>query len=187
MIYLSKGIPIMKTPAAGVSVSHCGRLHKLTGEQAALWQDVQYRVVHVSDPLQADALRAMSDLGIIECGENNDDSALFRILTNCAICPVHVRRQPSILTGQERSLLRWIRRAGLRLTMAELVFLVEHGIKPVSGLLGEDNRQPLTEIIYTTETIPDGILEVLMEAAAVRDAVVQSVLGLLRKKKIYLI
>ena len=186
MIYLSKGIPILKQTKTDLSVSYCGRLHKLTGEQSALWLGGQHGPGDVSGPGQTEALRTMAELGIIEYTDN-DDSALFRLLTNCVICPVRVKRKPALLNRRERYLWRWIRLAGLRLTIAELVFLAEQEIKPVPELLGEGNRQPLTEMIYTTETIPDGILESLMEAASARDAVVHAVLGLLRKKKIYLI
>jgi len=98
-----------------------------------------------------------------------------------------VKTSPAILSRPERRVLQWIRWAGLRLTIAELTLLAERGLGPVPALLGEQNRQALTEAIYTTETICDGILETLMEKSPVRDDTVLAVLGLLRKKKIYLI
>ncbi|MDR1704708.1 MAG: hypothetical protein LBS19_08490 [Clostridiales bacterium] len=87
----------------------------------------------------------------------------------------------------ERVIWRWIRNAGLRLTIAELTLITERGIKPVRSLLGEGNRQPLTEEIYTTDTISDGILESMMEKSPARDETVHAVLGLLAKKKIYIV
>ena len=54
-------------------------------------------------------------------------------------------------------------------------------------LLGPANRQALVETIYSTETIADGILEARMEEAYARDEVVTAVLGLLRKRRIFLI
>jgi len=187
MIYLSKGIPILKQAKEDLSVSHCGKLHKLTGEQATLWLSSQNLPGYTSDPEQIITLRSMVTLGIIEYAESEDDAALFRLLTNCTICPVRVNRKPALLNRRERYLWRWLRMAGLRLTMAELVFLAEKEIKTAPELLGESNRQQLTEMIYTTVTIHDSILESLMEAALARDAVVKAILGLLRKKKIYLI
>ncbi len=71
--------------------------------------------------------------------------------------------------------------------MAELTLLLERGVAPVPELLGAENRQALTEVLYTTDTIADGILETLMEKSPARDAAVRAVLGLLRKKKVYLI
>ena len=83
--------------------------------------------------------------------------------------------------------MKWIREAGLRLTMAELVFLLEHAIAPLPPLLGPDNRQSLTERIYTQENIFDNILETQMEHAAARDEVVDALLRLLEKRRILLL
>ena len=60
--------------------------------------------------------------------------------------------------------------------------LIENGIKPTQDLLYTDNRQRLIERIYTVDTIADNLLETRMEAAECRDAVVQSLLRLLKKK-----
>ena len=68
--------------------------------------------------------------------------------------------------------------------MAELVFLEEHGVKPVPELLGEENSQALTEAIYTQENIQDHILEAQMEHAFCRDRMVKAVLGLLKKRRV---
>ena len=78
-------------------------------------------------------------------------------------------------------------RERLRLTTAELVFLTEHHVAPQINLLGDRNRQNLTETIYTQETIFDNILEAQMEHAAVRDEVVSALLRLLKKKRILLL
>ena len=129
----------------------------------------------------------MANLGIIESGGGESGAAFFRLLTNCVICPASGKFAPSLLSRTERRLWKWITRAGLRLTIAELTFLTERGIKPTAALLGPDNRQALTEAIYTAETIQDGILETLMESSPSRDATVDAVLMLLKKKKIFLI
>lgn len=60
-------------------------------------------------------------------------------------------------------------------------------MQPTPALLGEDGRQRLTEMIYFAETIPDGILETLMERSPARDAVVTNLLGLLRTRRLLLI
>ena len=54
-------------------------------------------------------------------------------------------------------------------------------------LLGEENRQALTETIYTQETIFDNVLEAQMERASCREEMVRAVLGLLKKKRIVLL
>ena len=58
---------------------------------------------------------------------------------------------------------------------------------PTDDLLGERNRQSLTDRIYTQETIFDNILEAQMEHAAARDEVVDALLRLLEKRRILLL
>jgi hypothetical protein len=187
MIYISKGIIPWKPSEGSVSVSHCGALYKLAGVQADLWLAGKYEPRHTRNPEENAALEQLAALGIAECGDGSENAAVFRLLTNSAICPVRAKTLPTLLNQDERRLWRWIRNAGLRLTMAELTLLTERGIKPEAALMGEQNRQALTESIYTTETIFDGILENLMEKSPARDGTVRAVLGLLRKKKIFLI
>ena len=186
MTYLSKGKLYRKTKQA-ISISHCGALHKLTGPKAALWLMGQYAPGHISHAEQVAELERLAELGIVECCDNEETAALFRLLANCVICPIRKRVFTVRWSPAERRLWRWLTRAGLRLTMAELTFLADRGIEPVPALLGERNRQALTEAIYTTDTITDGILETLMEKSPMRDATVQTALTLLRKKKIILI
>ena len=187
MLYISKGILPWKPKGSVVSVSHCGALHKLSGAQAEFWVLGLHRPGCTRSKEQDAAVLDLAGLGIAEFESSNDGAALFRLLTNCSICPALTRTNLAILTRMERRILRWIRRAGLRLTIAELTLLIEYGIKPIPALLGGDNRQALTEIIYSTETIFDGILETLMEKASSRNRTVKAVMGLLRKKKVFLI
>lgn len=187
MIYLSKGIMPWKTDGTDVPVSHCGALHKLTGVQAELWIDGRLRVGSTQSSEQESELKALAGLGIAECCDDTGSSATYRLLTNCSICPVRVKRPFRLLDRTERRLWHWISGAGLRLTMAEMVLLTERSIKPTLKLLGEENRQALTELIYTADTIHDGILETVMEKSPERDRAVRSVLGLLRKEQIFLI
>ena len=187
MIYLSKGVLPWKTPQTGVAVSHGGLMHNLSGVQAEMWLDGQYKPSQTQNSKQEAALKDLMGLGIAEAYPDSENTALFRILTNSSICPVKVRSVLLPLNRLERRLWIWIRKAGLRLTIAELTYLTEHNIKPVSTLLWKENRQALTEAIYTTETIFDGILENHMEKSPARDATVNTVLSLLRKKKIMLL
>lgn len=187
MIYLSKGILPWKPSGASISVSHCGMLHKLTDIQAELWLAGQHQPGYTQNAKQETALRQLAELGIVVHHDAEAPAALFRLLTNCAICPVRVKTTPSILNRSERRILMWIKQAGLMLTIAELTSLAERGIKPTAVLLGEQNRQSLTELIYTTDTIFNSILETLMESSPAQKNTVKAVLGLLHKKRIYLI
>mgnify|MGYP001201001464 FL=1 len=108
-------------------------------------------------------------------------------MTQCVLTPAKPQGARAILSARQKELLLWLTEAGLRLTTAELVFLTEHHVAPQINLLGDRNRQSLTETIYTQETIFDNILEAQMEHAAVRDEVVSALLRLLKKKRILLL
>ena len=103
----------------------------------------------------------------------------YRALTQCVLTPAKPQGVRAILSARQKELLLWLTEARLRLTTAELVFLTEHHVAPQINLLGDRNRQNLTETIYTQETIFDNILEAQMEHAAVRDEVVSALLRLL--------
>lgn len=149
--------------------------------------DRQHKPGYTQNKEQEDALNQLAKLGIVEFSDDAGDTAIFRLLTNCAICPVNVKSAPVLMSRPERQVWKWIQKAGLRLTIAELTLLSERGVKPVPALLGEQNRQELTETIYTAETIFDGTLETIMEKSRARDKTVRAVLGLLSKQNIFMI
>lgn len=83
--------------------------------------------------------------------------------------------------------MTWLREAGLVLTMAELVYLMDRKVQPELSLLGQENKQALVERIYTKDTIFDNVLENQMEHAACREETVKAVLSLLKKKYIIML
>ena len=87
----------------------------------------------------------------------------------------------------ERTVLQWLREAGLVLSMAELVYLIDRKVPIHPGFLGSNNAQRLVERIYTKDTIFDNILENQMERSKARDQTVKAILNLLRKKRIVLL
>lgn len=80
-----------------------------------------------------------------------------------------------------------IRKAGIRLSTAEIVYLYEKKIKPSKELIYKQNQRALIERIYTVDNIEDNILEVQMEKASTRDDVIDAIIGLLKKKFIILL
>ena len=116
-----------------------------------------------------------------------EPEGVYRALTQCVLVPAKAGKLRMPLNSLEIQTLLWLREAGLRLTMAELVCLHERGICPEPGLFGEKNRQALTEAIYTQQNIFDNVLEAQMEHAACREEMVRAVLGLLKKKRIVLL
>ena len=126
-------------------------------------------------------------MGLVEYEMESDALAKYRILTRCVCCAAVTSFISSRVFRLDRVVLDWLRNAGLRLSLAELIYLQENGIAPDPSLLGADNRQALVETIYTRCNIADNLLESQMEKAVCRDDVVQSILSLLRKRKIVIL
>ena len=84
-------------------------------------------------------------------------------------------------------MLRWLREAGLVLSMAELTYLIDRKVPLQADLLGNTYAQNLVERIYTRDTIGDNILEHQMERSDARELVTKTVLCLLRKKRLVLL
>lgn len=184
MIYISKGIVQENSTERNIYVGRGGQVFQLTKIEAQLWLDGRYGFYTAKNASQERALQHLYRLGLVEYEEEDTLIARYRILTRCVLCAA-ADSNVSLTVGRfESSVLNWLRNAGIRLSMAELVYLHEHHIEPAKDLLYTDNRQKLVETIYTRENIFDNILECQMEHAACRDKIVAAIMVLLKHKKI---
>ncbi len=186
MIYLSKGMVMKNSTEHLLQIARCGREYRLSGEEAALWLRGRLAFSEPESETEKRALLHLKRMGLAET-EEDTDVGRYRLLTQCICCPAACSRPETLLSRGEKEALRWLRDAGLRLTVAELVFLRERGIRPEPGYLHAENRQRLVEAIYTADTIGDSLLENLMEGAGSRDEVVRFLMGLLKKKRILIL
>lgn len=184
MIYLSKGIVCRGSTEERLTIAHCGQEFLLTGAEATAWQNGQFGIGHAKEGWPLEHLHRMD---LAEYEQEDTQLSRYRILSRCICCPGKAKGLQLPLNGAERRLFTWLTKAGLRLTPAELICLVEHDVAPSEELLYESNRQALVETIYTRDTIQDNILENRMERAAGRDAVVGHLLQLLKKKRLILL
>lgn len=188
MKYISKGVVELGSTEHILNIQRGGHTFQLTGDRARLWLNGRFGVSDAdgSNPWYVKELLHLKRIGLAEpVGEGPE--GVYRALTQCVLVPAKAGKLRAPLNPRESQTLQWLEKAGLRLTMAELVFLQEHGIVPSAELLGEENRQALTEAIYTQETIFDNVLEAQMEHASCREDMVNAVLGLLKKKRIVLL
>ena len=186
MMYLSKGLLLRKNQNA-LTVSHCGAEYDLIDERAAVWENGWQEPREAINNSQEMILCELSKNGLAETSPDTGNEAIFRILVNCTICPIEKPAFPALWSEPERRLYKWLTKAGLRLTIAELVFLNQNKTEPTNDLLGEKNRQALTEAIYNSNSISDGILESLMERSPERDSTINTVIKLLRRNVIFLV
>lgn len=182
MIYISKGLVCKGSTEELLEVTYRGHRFQLTGTLAYAWLNGRYGFARSRTFQEENALRHLIRMGLAECEDEDTSVNRYRILSRCILCPVKKKGLAGF--GMEKELLTWITKAGLRLSAAELVYLVEHQIRPTENLLYEENRQALVERIYTVDTIADNLLETQMEQATVRDAVVKTILQLLGKKRL---
>jgi hypothetical protein len=188
MNYISKGMGVKASTEDILYVTRCGGDFQLTGLQADLWLNGRFGFSELREDnrLAISALNQLKRKELVEL-DDSEEAGEYRALTQCVLTPAKNKSGGLMLSADEKWTLKWLIEAGLRLSMAELVCLREHGVNTEPELLGDKNRQALTEVIYTQENIFDNILETQMEHAAARDAVVRTVLSLLKKKRIILL
>ena len=146
MIYLSKGTVQAGATERLLFVLYCGQRFELTGETASTWLDGRFDFAEAANRREA-SVAYLANLGLVETEPANDALSRYRIATRCIFCPADTERRP-MLGRTERRILQWLEGSGIRLTVAELVYLMEHGIEPATDLLYTENRQRLIERIY---------------------------------------
>lgn len=186
MKYISIGAVMTGGTEYILDVCRGGNSFRLTGELATLWLNGRLAFATASTPTALQALEQLVKMGL---AVKTDGSVTeeYRTLTQCTLVPADRKLPYWGLTGLERTVLQWLREAGLVLSIAELTYLIDRNIPLQASLLGSNNTQRLVEHIYTRDTIYDNILENQMEQAQARNRTVDAVLGLLRKKRIILL
>lgn len=185
MIYLSKGLVCKGSTEELLDITHHGQHFTLTRQLSGLWLNGRYGFFAVKTQQERHILYQLARMGLAEYEEEETEVSKYRILARCILCPTTNEIRPwQMLKRTEKTALIWLQKAGLRLSTAELVYLLDNEILPEAHLLYEGNRQALVERLYTADTIMDGILETRMEHAKKRDEVVGVILELIRKKKV---
>ena len=184
MIYISKGIVKENSTEQRVTVCYGGGEFVLTGNEARIWLDGRYGIAQIPENAADSQIGHLHRMGLVETEYENTAVAKYRLLTKCVFVPSRNRGLGVFRSQTEKQILFWLRNAGIRLTTAELVYLIDREVKPVEDLLYVENRQALIERIYTKGTITDNILENQMEKAVFRDDIVKALLSLVAKKRL---
>jgi len=186
MYYISKGVVYKKSDINNVHISRCGGDYILQNSHAKLWLAGRFNVAHAENSEQQSELLKLESMGLVEITEP-DDTAHYQLLTNCIICKVNPAVSRFPLNKNEKLIWTWIKNAGFKLTISELVYLIEQNIIPSPAFFGKDNWHTLIHAIYTQETIFERILDAKMRESSARNKTVSAVLGLLRKKRVILV
>lgn len=186
MKYISIGAVMVEGTEHILDVCRGKNSFRLTGESAALWLNGRLGFAAAEKPAERRTLNHLVKMGLAVKADGSPAEE-YRALTQCTLVPADRKRPYWGLKPSDKAALRWLREAGLVLSMAELTWLIDRSIELKPDLLGSSNAQALVETIYTKETILDNTLENQMEHAAARDRAVKAVLTLLKKKRIVLL
>lgn len=186
MIYISKGILKNSLSNADIQVGHNGLTHHLKKKEAELWVQGSIGFAYAKNAIEEHVLINLEKIGVVELEHEEQDISKYRLLTRCICCATVKKYIPLSLKRDEKRLYTWICKAGLRLSMAELTYLMEYYVVPLEFYLGEENRQHLVERIYIQRNIADNLLEIQMEHAIKRDDTVRIIEQLIKKKYIML-
>ena len=185
MVYISKGAVYKESCIDNVHISRCGGDYILSKNQMKLWLAGRFNVARADTDQQSDLLE-LESMGLVEVTEP-DDAANYMLLTNCVICKANPSVSRFPLSKNEKLIWTWIKNVGFKLTISELVYLVEQNIIPGLEFFGEKNWHTLIHAIYKPEISSDFILDAKMAESSARNKTVSAVLGLLKKKHIILV
>lgn len=186
MMYVSKGMLVHTGKDGFTHVAHCGRIYALGPVMTDLWMQGR-RKPQTAPASKEKAVRRLAASGLTSITDESDELGTYRLLVGCILCPEKKRITDPFLSARTRRIWRWLREAGLHLTVSELVRLEERQLNPETEYLGAFGRQQLTEILYTPETICEGMLDIAMEHSHARNTTVASLLELLRSGRLLLI
>lgn len=134
MIYISKGIAGKASTTELVQVIRGGQNIYLSGKEAELWLRGRFSFAFSQTQAEDLALQRLIRMGLAESEADETKAAQYRILTRCVCCPSKTAKGSFGLFGEEKTILFWLINAGLRLSTAELVYLIESRIgAAVSG------------------------------------------------------
>jgi hypothetical protein len=140
------------------------------------------------EPKDEDDLMIVSQLcaeGVMVEMDESDARSLYSVLTSHCICVNTQKRGLFPLRGLERQIMQWFQGNGRRLRMEELVYLIEHDIRP-EEYKSDEFGVALSERIYRTRIQVDNTLKRDMSYAKCRDDVMNAVLRLFEKNRLYL-
>ena len=184
-MFLSKGKLIKKHSRNNIIIQKQGGRYALKDKKARTWL---YARGICYEPKDEDDLMIVSQLceeGVMVEMDKPNARGLYSVLTSHCICVNTQRNRLFSLHGLERQIMQWFQGNGRRLRMEELVYLIENDISPKEYITDEFGVA-LSERIYRTRIQVDNTLRRDMSYAKCRDDVMNAVLRLFEKNRLYL-
>lgn len=187
MVYISKGMELKGSNEKRVRLHYFGGRYELNGEKAALWRRGRRNFATAHTRSEEQAVLELKKEGLVELAATPNARERYFLLTRCLLCVPKKRLFLFPLNAHDKRVLLWLRKAGFRLGLAELIYLMEHKVEPTKELLDRTNGAALFRRIHASYIVIGRHLEQKMSVAVCRDDVVETIVRLVRKKRIYLI
>ena len=121
MKYISIGAVMTEGTEHILDVTHGGNKFRLTGEKAALWLNGRCKFASVAHPSHLVTLEQLFKMGlVVKCDGSGAEE--YRALTKCTLVPAESKHPYFGLWGMEKTVLQWLRSAGLVLSIIATVF-----------------------------------------------------------------
>ena len=181
---LSKGLLLKKHSNSSIVIQKEWTRYELKGEKAYIWMLARngfssrgVEEQRIFNELCREGLLAQTDV--------QNAYGMYCLLTSNILC---VNRRKALrfpLRGLEKKIIQWLQGGKRKLSVEELVFLIENDVNPI---IYEDDvfGVALSERIYQTRIHVTNLLRKEMAVAKHRDETVNAVLRLLKKNRLYL-
>ncbi len=186
MIYISKGMELKGSKENQVKIYSFRGRYELSGEKALLWKRGRQDFATVCT-IEERALFELEKEHLVEFTESRDLRTRYFLLMRCILYVPKKRRIDLFMNAYDRRIFYWLKKSGYRLDIGELIYLMEHKVQPDKLLLGKEQAGRLYRKIHVRQLEFGRDFERRMSVARCREAVVESVIRLVKQRKIYLI
>lgn len=119
MIYLSKGIVQKGSTEQLLFVLYGGQKFELSENAAATWLNGRFNFAEALGRNEPPVIY-LQKLGLVETEADNDELSRYRIASRCIFCPADTTKA-SVLRSMDKEILQWLKNAGVRLTVSDIV------------------------------------------------------------------
>ena len=185
-MFLSKGLLVRKYSRNKIIVQKYGSRYELKDEMAHIWLRARDVLYNPKQPEEFSVISSLCADGLMVEADKPNEYGKYYVLTNNYIC-VNPRKSGMVsLRGVEKEIMQWLQGGRRRLRVEELIYLIDHDVHP-SDYEKDEFGVALSERIYRSRVHVENTLRREMSYAKSRDKVVNGVLHLFRKNRLYLV
>lgn len=184
-MFLSKGKLIKKYSKNSIVVQKHGGRYELKDKKAHIWLQAREEFYIPKDVNEEIAVIQLWKEGLMAKADTARSFCEYYLLTDNILC-VNWKRGGMPLRGTEKEIMQWFKDGRRRLRMEELVYLIENRINP-SDYEKDEFGVALSERIYHSRIQVENVLRREMSYAKRRDEVVNAILRLFGKNRMYML